>query len=51
MKCKIGKRLIHEWVMSIEQAGKEPKQWQPVMFGVRKFDKHKLKCKTCGGKK
>ena len=47
MKCKTGKRLFKKWVHSIEQSGKEPKQWEPVMFGKREYDTHRKKCKVC----
>jgi hypothetical protein len=47
MKCKTGQRLIRKWSTAIQNAGKEPKQWEPILFGKREYDVHRKKCKRC----
>lgn len=46
MKCKTGKRLIHQWAEQVRTARMD--NWESIMMGNREYDKHKRKCKVCG---
>jgi len=51
MKCKKGKKLLHEWTVRVQNAP-TPDIAYYIMFSPRDYDKHAKRCKTCGkGKK
>lgn len=47
MKCKKGKKLLHEWANQVKNASMN--EWQSIMFGKREYDKHAKRCKICKG--